>query len=145
MAFLQTLCIISYYLLELIMVFSSWNYHFSISTQTSIFLIKVLFSVWLSDEYSVDCDLLRHGSLTRFAASPSLPVFMMQTIFRAGIEADDDDDHGEDDDDSDEMRWGWLWRWQHRQFWERACEKRSNLIMPGKSSIQESLKLRKIG
>ena len=30
---------------------------------------------------------------------------MMQTIFRAGIEADDDDDHGEDDYDSDEMRW----------------------------------------
>ena len=29
---------------------------------------------------------------------------MMQTIFRAGIEADDDDDHGEDADDSDEVR-----------------------------------------
>ena len=27
---------------------------------------------------------------------------MMQTIFRAGIEADDDDDHGDDDGDDDD-------------------------------------------
>ena len=67
---------------------------------------------------------------------------MMQTIFRAGIEADDDDDHGEDDYDSDEMRWDEddYGGDNIDNFESEHVKKRSNLVMPGKSSIKESLK-----
>ena len=60
---------------------------------------------------------------------------MMQTIFRAGIEADDEDDHGEDDGDDGDYGGDNI-----DDFESERVKKEWNLIMPGKCPIQESQK-----